>query len=178
MPSDIITSFVYLWIQQWAIESDVTVTISLNYANTDLTTKERVNVLPKICIYIYFLIWMKPSVSCTKYFTNKYLYSITKLDVMQLQWSFCMIQWRFLCPDKSWLLCWELFCTRNTYPPLCRHILFAHRYFYIWIYIYIEKYFVYFIVSFFSHIQRDLDILSLKLTSAEWDISNYNLTYY
>ena len=55
------------------------------YANTDLNTKERVNLLPKQ--YNFVKIIMKPCVSHTKSCTNKYLYSIystPKLDVMQL----------------------------------------------------------------------------------------------
>ena len=55
----------------------------VNDANTDLNTKERVNVLPKP--YNFVKIWMKPCVSCSKSCTNKYLYSITiKVDAMQL----------------------------------------------------------------------------------------------
>ena len=50
------------------------------YANTDLNTRERVNVLPEQ--YNFVEIWMKPCVSGTKSCTNKYLYSMTKLDVM------------------------------------------------------------------------------------------------
>ena len=55
MPCVIITSFVYFELSndllldwQWAIESDDSVTIDVaNYANTNLHTRERVNVLPK-----------------------------------------------------------------------------------------------------------------------------------
>ena len=62
--------------------SDDSVTISRGqYANTDFNTKERVNVLPKQCNFVK--IWMKPYVSRTKSWTNKYLYSTTKLDVTQ-----------------------------------------------------------------------------------------------
>ena len=58
----------------------------VNYANIDLTTKERFNVLPKQHNFVEIL--MKPCVSRMKPYTNKYLYSLTKIDLMQLWLSF------------------------------------------------------------------------------------------
>ena len=89
-PCDIIISFVYFWLSndllldlQQTTECDDSVSISRGqYANTDLNTKERVNVLPKQ--YSFVEIWMKPCINRTKSCKNEYLYRITKLDVMQL----------------------------------------------------------------------------------------------
>ena len=58
------------------------VTPVVHYANTDLNTKETVNVLPKQ--YNFVKIWMKPCVRRTKSCTNKYLYIIIKLDYLLL----------------------------------------------------------------------------------------------
>ena len=52
----------------------------VNFANTDGTTKERVNVLPQQNDFVK--IWINPFLSRTKPCTSKYLYSMTKLDVM------------------------------------------------------------------------------------------------
>ena len=54
----------------------------VNYVNTNLNNKEWVNVLPKQ--YNFSKIWIKQCVNRTKLPTNQYLYSKTKLDVIQL----------------------------------------------------------------------------------------------
>ena len=102
MSSGIIRSFVYIWIQQWfviwfATSNIMQLSAVISYVNTYSTTKESVNVLPKH--YNFVKIWTKPCISRQKSCTNNCLYSKTKLDVMQLYWSLCVIHWWFL---TSW----------------------------------------------------------------------------